>query len=274
MFNLGYSTFATKNYDPFEMITMVRSIGYTHLEICLSDGWPTSPDNFSLTEQKKLSNICNSLGFANPGFFGNIDVCNLDDKDEMKKTLLKFNMARTISSSSKEIIISTTIGHNAPRWDSGKNLIADALVKLSDIAKDNNVIIALEAHAGTDFETPEKAVWIMEQTNHSNIRLDLDISHFYVEGSDVDHSVDLCAPYAAMVHIKDGEKVDGEVKYCLTGDGTINIETFLLALSRNNITHLPVFAEVSVQQSSKRDYDPRFTAEFCYNSLMKAINKL
>ena len=77
MFNLGYSTFATKNYDPFEMITMVRSIGYTHLEICLSDGWPTSPDNFSLTEQKKLANICNSLGFANPGFFVNIDVCNL-----------------------------------------------------------------------------------------------------------------------------------------------------------------------------------------------------
>ena len=154
MFNLGYSTFATKNYDPFEMITMVRSIGYTHLEICLSDGWPTSPDNFSLTEQKKLSNICNSLGFANPGFFGNIDVCNLNDKDEMKKTLLKFNMAKTISSSSKEIIISTTIGRNAPRWDSDKNLIADALVKLSDIAKDNNVIIALEAHAGTDFETP------------------------------------------------------------------------------------------------------------------------
>ena len=141
---------------------------------------------------------------------------------------------------------------------------------LADIAAENDITIAIEAHAGTDFETPQKAVWMMEQSQHTNLKLDLDISHFVVEGAELVHSVDLTAEYSVMVHIKDGEKIDGQVQFCLPGDGEIDIPHFMTVLRSNGLEHMPMFAEVSGQQSREADYSPRGAAEFCYNALNNA----
>jgi sugar phosphate isomerase/epimerase len=102
------------------------------------------------------------------------------------------------------------------------------------------------------------------------LKLDLDISHFVVEGSELVHSVDLCAPHSAMVHIKDGEKIDGRIQFCLPGDGGIDIPRFMTALRANGLEDMPVFAEVSQMQSREDDYRPREVAEFCYNALDQA----
>ena len=84
------------------------------------------------------------------------------------------------------------------------------------------------------------------------------------------HSVDLTAEYSAMVHIKDGEKIDGQVQFCLPGKGGIDIPGFMIALKANGLEELPVFAEVSVMQSREPDYSPRGAAEFCYSALDSA----
>ncbi len=265
---LGYSTYALSMLDPFEALPLIRDIGYEAIEIAAGDIWPTSPEKFSPPDQIRLAALSRSLGFPSPILFGNIDVCALED--EMDKTLAKLRMAGRMHYDDTPIQITTTAGHSAPPWESGKERIRDSFLKLADLAADHKAIIAIEPHAGTDFETPEKAVWMMEQTQHPNLKLDLDISHFYVEGAEVAHSVDLCAPHATMVHIKDGEKVGGEVRYCLTGDGTIDIPLFLQSLKTNGLGELPVFAEVSVQQSLQPDYDPWTTAKFCYDALRDA----
>lgn len=44
----------------------------------------------------------------------------------------------------------------------------------------------------------------MQQTDHSHLRLNFDYSHFFVQGMDLQHCVDLCLPYAAHIHVKDG----------------------------------------------------------------------
>ena len=114
----------------------------------------------------------------------------------------------------------------------------------------------------------------MEETAHPNLTLDLDRSHLVVEGSEMAHSVKLSAPYSAMVHIKDGVKIDGRIEYCLPGDGDIDVTGFFSALRANGLENTPVFAEVSVQQSREDDYDPRGAAEFCYDALNGARTAL
>ena len=269
-FRLGYSTYALSRVDPFEALPKIRETGYDDVEICMGDDWPTAPHKFPVAEQRKLRALSESLGFPSPIFFGGIDVCTDDWDAGREKTLAKFAMATELHYDGSPILMTTTAGHSAPPWDSGQQQIRDAVVRLADFAGEHNVVIAIEAHAGTDFETPEKAVWMMEQTRHPNLKLDLDVSHFHVEGSDVGHSIDLCAPHAAMVHIKDGRKVDGRVQYCLTGEGTIDVEAFVRSLKSNGLERLPIFAEVSVQQSRQPDYDPWQTARFCYDALDKA----
>jgi sugar phosphate isomerase/epimerase len=271
-FELGYSTYALKMMDPFEALPMIKDVGYTALEIALADDWPTAPHKFSPEKRGDLAWLIRDLGFSSPLIFGLIDVCAPDDaRDaELEKTLAKFAMAAELHFDDSPILMTTTAGHSAPAWDTGKEQIRDRFAELADLAADHNVVIAIEAHAGTDFETPEKAVWMMEQTQHPNLKLDLDVSHFHVEGSDVGYSVDLCAPQAAMVHVKDGEKVDAKVQYSLPGAGSIDLRALMASLKANNLEHLPVFAEVSVQQSGALGYEPRAVAEFTYAALDEA----
>ncbi|NQW18638.1 MAG: sugar phosphate isomerase/epimerase [Chloroflexi bacterium] len=273
-FELGYSTYALKMMDPFEALPMIREVGYEALEIALGDDWPTAPHKFSSEKRGDLAWLTRDLGFPSPIFFGLIDVCapEASRAAEREKTLAKFAMAHELHEGDSPILMTTTAGHSAPAWDTDKEQIRDRFVELADLAGEHNVLIAIEAHAGTDFETPEKAVWMMKQTQHPNLKLDLDISHFHVEGSAVGHSVDLCAPHAAMVHVKDGEKVDGKVQYSLPGAGSIDLTAFVASLKANNLEHLPVFAEVSVQQSGAPGYEPRATAEFTYAALDAARN--
>ncbi len=271
-FRLGYSTYALKMVEPFEALRLISDVGYEALEVCLSDNWPTSPLLFSTTQQKDLGKLAQDLGFSSPILFGNIDVCapSSDRAAMIELTKKKFEMAHRLHFDDSPVLVTTIPGHSAPAWDSGKEQIRDAFLRLADLAAETDIVVAIEAHAGTDFETPEKAVWMMEQTKHPNLKLDLDISHFVVEGSELAHSVELCAPYSAMVHIKDGVKTDEGVKFCLPGDGGIDVTAFLSTLRTNGLEGQPVFAEVSVQQSFADDYNPRGAAEFCYNALNDA----
>jgi sugar phosphate isomerase/epimerase len=262
--------------DPFDAVRLIKDVGYDALEVCAAEGWPSAPDHFTASQQSELGKLSQDLGFSSPILFALIDVCapQSDRMEMLELTKKKFEMIQRMHYDDSRMLITTTPGHSAPPWESGKEQIRDAFLSLADMAAENDIIVAIEAHAGTDFEAPEKAVWMMEQTKHPNLKLDLDISHFVVEGSEMVHSVDLCAPHSAMVHIKDGEKVDGQVEFCLPGDGGIDIPGFLTALRANGLEDMPVFAEVSVQQSREADYSPRGAAEFCYNALDKAGNSI
>ncbi len=275
-FKIGYSTYALKRMDPFSAVKMIKDCGYEYLEICLSESWPTSPISFNNNEQDSLRNFVLDLGFPSPVFFGNIDVCaSKQERPSMiELTKKKFEMAHRLHYDETPVIITTTPGHSSPSWNEGKNQIRDSFLRLADLAAQNDLIIAIEAHAGTDFETPEKAVWLMNETRHPNLKLDMDISHFVVEGNEMVHSVDICAPYASMVHIKDGDKTDDNVRFCLPGEGNINVETFLRTLRKNKLENIPVFAEVSLQISSQVSYEPRAVADFCFKSLDDARNTL
>ena len=258
-----------KRVDPFEALPRTRELGYEAIEICVKEEWPTDPAVFGASEQERLAVAARELGYPSPILFGAIEVCAGGDAlaAMLADARAKFEMANRLHYDDTPVMVTTTAGHSAPPWDTDKEQIRDAFLRLSDLAEEYGVIIAIEAHAGTDFETPEKAVWMMEQTKRSNLKLDLDISHFYVEGADIEHTVYHCAPHSVMVHIKDGEKVDGKVQYCLTGAGTIDIPLFLTALRRNGLEEMPVYAEVSFHQSAQPDYDPWWTAQFCYDAL-------
>ena len=68
----------------------------------------------------------------------------------------------------------------------------------------------------------------------------------------------------------DGEKIDDEVQFCLTGAGAMDITAFLGALRKNGLEHMPVFVEVSRHQSSQPDYVPEAAAAFCFEALDNA----
>ena len=187
---------------------------------------------------------------------------------------MKFDMANVLNNTSSKPILTSTLGNSAPNWESGKNAICEELFRVGELAYQNGIFLAIEPHAGTDFESPEKALWLIRNVNHENISLDLDISHFVVEGHNMSKCFDFCAQISSVIHIKDGYKVNNQIHYCLTGDGQINVEKFFMLIKNHQLEKFPVFSEVSLQQSLLDIYDPEVVAKYCFNVLDKAKNNI
>ena len=144
------------------------------------------------------------------------------------------------------------------------------MLELADIAREHGVILAAEPHVGGALDSPEKAVWLMERTDHPALRINFDISHFHVQGMDLRNSVDLCLPHAVHIHVKDGY-IDGEGKvvFQLPGEGSLELGEYFRLLAEHG-TDIPVTAEVSAMIWKLPDYAPWDAAERCHAALAEA----
>ena len=271
---LGYSNYAMQMVDVFEALPRLRSIGYEAMEICVRDGWQTEAAAFDGPSRQRLVSLTRELGFPPPPLMDGMEVCI--QGDERKAMLARaagtFSMARDVNFGDGPLPVTTTLGSPLLEWESGRELIRDSLVELADLAAQYDSIVAIEPHAGSLFDTPEKAVWLMEQTDHDNLKLNFDISHFVAQGIDMRHSVELCVPYAVHTHVKDGYTKDGNVRYQMAGEGDLDWTKYMTVVQEADLKP-PVYVEVSRQQSTLADYDPWHAAEFCYETLDRARRK-
>ena len=203
---LGYSTYAMQRLDIFEALPRTRSIGYDALEIAVGDDWPTAPRKLDAAARQKLVNLLKGLGFPPPALFGPVPTCAQGDaRQAMLGHFVEIcTLARDLNFGSEPAVVTSTLSGRQLDWDTEKETVAKDLLELADLAAGANTILAIEPHVGGAFETPKKAAWLMQQTHHSHLRLNFDYSHFFVQGMDLQHCVDLCLPYAAHIHVKDG----------------------------------------------------------------------
>lgn len=293
---LGYSTFAMPKIDAFKAISMVSSIGYDAIEFCVmdrpitpaGDTWKTNLNALS-NSWKDVRNSTQSEGLIAPVLFDLFSVCAepSNRKEAMDRVKRTCELAGNLNYDREHGLIVTQLGRPEPplSWSlstlliNQKARVVDGLNEVGDIASQFNVVIGIEAHINQLIDTPEKVVWAITEANHDNIKVDFDISHFVCQGIDLQHSVDLCAPHTALIHVKDGYMLDdptiepvnnNNVVFQLPGEGNLNLTEYLDSLTEANLTHLPVFAEVSMQLSRTANYDELKTATDCYNYLNNA----
>jgi|TARA_B100002003_G_C14130761_1_gene543883 sugar phosphate isomerase/epimerase len=293
---LGYSTFAMPKVDAFKAISMVSSIGYDAIEFCVmdqpitssGDTWQTNL-NAVTKSWKEIKNLAQSEGLMAPVLFDLFSVCAETSNrgkamDRVKRTC---ELAANLNYDRDHGLVVTQLGKPEPELSWGistllknqKIPVIDGLNEVGDIASQFNVVIGIEAHINQLIDTPEKVVWAITQTNHNSIKIDFDISHFICQGIDLQHSVDLCAPHTALIHVKDGYMLDdpsiepvnnNNVVFQLPGEGNLDLTQYLDSITEAGLTHLPVFAEVSMQLSRLKNYDELKTAVDCYKYLSQA----
>ena len=265
---LGYGTYAMKSLDVFEAIPRIHDLGYEALEICVREGWPTSPDRIGKPERARLAAALQGAGFPSPPLMDEISVCSIGgDRTAMLQAAgATFELAGDLKFDAAPAVVTTTLGSPQPDWSTSKWQIRDAFLEIADLAGEYDVIVAAEPHAGGEFETPEKAQWLMEQTDHDHLKLNFDISHFVAQGIGLQRSVDLCAPHTVHTHIKDGYMENGHVHYQLPGDGDLDLVDYFKAVHAAGIG-LPIYVEVSRQISELEGYDPWLPADQCFSAL-------
>ena len=265
---LAYSTYAMQKIDPFDAIAGVAQIGYDALELNVGDAWPTAPDKLDADARKRLREALQSAGFPSPVLMHLFGPCAHDGDVEDKIRVLAetCRLAGDLHFDDRPKVVTTTLGNRPGAWDETRDAFADALQPYAQVAEDHGVILALEAHAGQEFDTPEKAVWLVAAVDRSSVRLNFDHSHFHVIGLEIEHCVELCAPYAVHTHLKDGRMVDGKVRYSLPGDGDLDLVRYFRAVSGAGID-VPITVEVTGQIWTRDDYDPWATARVCFESM-------
>ena len=251
---LGYSTYAMRGIELYGALPRLRAIGYRAVEIMGAAGWATAPAMLDREARARLAGTIRDLGLDLSAVMAMMPVC---EEGERRRAVLKefravCGLARDLCRDAGPAVVSSPLGGRQPPWQEGRERIAAGLVEFADVAREHGVVLAAEPHVGSALDTPEKAVWLMERTDHPSLRLNFDVSHFHVQGMGLRHCVDLCLPHAAHVHVKDGYRDDG---------GTVVVERGAA---------IPVTAEVSAMIWKRSDYDPWAAAERSYAALAEA----
>lgn len=271
MLKLGYSNYGMKEFDVFQTLPRLRSIGYEANEICVRDGWQTAAHHFDKGARRRLVLEYQRLGFPPPPLMEALEVSATGPERAamLERARESFTMARDLNFGDSPAVVTTTVGALKRPWNDILNDVLTAFIELADVASSFNVVVAIEAHAGSELNTPEKVVWLVERARHDHLKLNFDISHFVVQGIPVQRCVDLCLPHTVHTHVKDGRMVDGRVRYQLPGEGNMDLVHYLRAVTRAGLIP-PVFVEVSRQISEAKGFDAWHAAEFCYRALDRA----
>ena len=271
---LAYSTYALQKIDPFDAIAGVEEIGYEALELAVGDDWPTSPAKLDADTRKRLRDALQASGFPTPVLMHLFGPCgHEEDLDDQLRILAdSCRLAGDLSLDDRPKVVTTTLGKRPGAWDENRDGFAADLVPYAQVAEDHGVFLALEAHGGQAFDSPEKAVWLVEAVNRPSVRLNFDHSHFHVQGMGIEHCTQLMAPYTVHTHLKDGYKEDGRVRFQLPGEGDLDLERYFRAVAAAGI-EVPMTVEVSGQIWTPDDYDPWATARRCYESMRTGMEK-
>lgn len=268
---LAYSNYAMKDLDIFEVLPRLKDIGYDAMEIAVRRGWQTSADNLDGASRRRLVKVFQSCDFPPPPLMDELGTCisGIMWDETVNRFKSSCALARDLNFSDQPSVLTTTLGSCPSPWEQVREEVREGLLRLADIAEKHRVIMALEPHYGHEFDTPEKAVWMMEKTQHEWLKLNFDVSHFIPQGLDLNHCVSLCAPYSVHAHIKDGVVENGKIRYLLPGEGNIDLIEYIVAM-RNAGFQAPLTVEVSGMIWMLPDYDPWKTARDCYRLLDEA----
>lgn len=273
---LTYSTYGMQKLDIFDALPRLRDMGYEGIEIAATPGWPTEPARLDAGARQRLAGLLGELDFGTPPIMALLNPCVEGEgrAAQLAQFEATFDLARDLRIDDATPVVTTTLGHPKPAWDGGRERIADLVCEVADLAASRGVVVALEPHAGHDFETPEKAAWLMQRADHPHLGLNFDYSHFWVEGMDLEHCIELNLPYAVHNHIKDGYlDEEGRIVYLLPGDGKLDLAVYLQAMHKAGWEGV-ICPEVTGQIWKLDDYDPWATARFCYDALDRARRTL
>jgi inosose dehydratase len=262
---LAYGTYALQRIEPIAAVAGVKEIGYDAIEVNCGEQWPTAPEKLDSDARGRLRDAIQSAGFPSPPLMNILGLCAHDEDVDKKLRLLEGScrLAGDLSVDERPKVLTTTLGDRGGIWDETRGDLVQALQPYIRVAEDHGVILALEAHAGQQFDSPDKCVWLMQAVDRPSVRVNFDHSHFHVNGLTIEYCARVMAPYTVHSHLKDGRIVDGEVRYLLPGDGELNLQRYFRAVSSAGID-VAITIEVTAQIWASAGYDPWATARVCY----------
>ena len=271
---IAYCTWGMMKVDIEEALPAIARIGYKAIELAVTPGWPTDLYTLDTTRRKRIVQLLGEHGLKLTAVAGHTSMCEDAEKNEanMRRLRDSIDLAVELAQQGEQPIMVSLIGGQMDAWDSRREVVAERVHNLGEYAAGHGAILAVEPHSGTSFDTPEKAIWLMQRVNHPAVRLNFDISHFDIIGIGIDECVPQMVPYSVYTHVKDQRGRYPHHEFLTPGAGPFDFVHYLQAMQRAGYTGC-IAAEVSVMVQRKPDYDPFADAALAYRTLVRAFQE-
>lgn len=286
---LGYNTWSTPMLSLEENIALLSRVGYDSIELTVCEGWPTDAMLASPGDGVRWRRMIDDAGLHLSSITGNVPVVVPDSEwaGPRERLLRSFDLAAEAQHEGQGLPVSlgalrppavgASIFGNAVAseeiYAETRSVIIDRFSELAEEAGKRGVRVALECHVAAIVTSPERALDVLGSVNSEHLGLNLDISHFDVQGMDIPDVVRRLAPHALVCEVKDEIGVHPDFEFLVPGEGDFDYAMFLRELAAVGYDGA-VSVEVSVlRQRGERPYDPVASCEAAYRVLAAAAEE-
>jgi sugar phosphate isomerase/epimerase len=271
---IAYGTYAMPMVPLEEALPGLARMGYDGVEICIgAEHIGAQVEAMDAGRRHNLRALLEDSKLGVPALFL-IGSAYTPDAAQHRKNM---DHVRACAQLARDLgmreppVIAIGIGGRRDDWDAIRADIVRVFQDYGELADQEDIIIAGEAHFGAAVDRSERAVWLFETVNHPRVRMHFDIVHMFLAGEDVACAVRTLLPYTAHTHVTDAIKHDdGSFELVLLGMGQIDGAAYVRAMAEGGWDDF-ITLEVSRMVWGREDYDPWQAAQWCYDALCRCF---
>ncbi len=267
---LEIGNYGMQNLEVDRALALIREIGYDGAELCLMPGWPSEPSRLDNAARRRIG----ESGFPVPSL---IDTLNtMAPGGELNQIPGRIRAAAELAhdlSPNDPPILQTVLGGKVGDWDKIKETMASRVSEWARIAGDNHIRLAVKAHAMNACDTPDKLIWLLDRVNHPALTAVYDYGHFQLANLSIEDTMKALLPRSAFITVKDSKMMDGQPRFLLPGDGSIDYARYFGTAKAMKWSGW-VLVEVTRQLQIEPGYQAETAARRSYRHLAPILARL
>lgn len=271
--SLSFSTWGMQKTPIDVAVRHCAALGFDGLELTVIPRWPTDAATMDAVKRKRVRALYDDHHLDLPGLSGNIPLLK-GDTDERARNMETFktylDLAAALQKPGERLSVSTTSAGQPGEWEAVKDELVDRFGNAATYAEQVGVIVGAEPHVSNALHTPEQAIWLVTQVNSPALGLHFDISHFNVQGLDMDATVAQLVPYTVHTHVKDERGIAPNHEFLIPGEGEMDYVRYLKDMDAAGWTE-QITVEISLMVQARPHFDALAAATQSYQVLASAF---
>lgn len=272
---LSYSTWGMPKLPIDTAVAHCAALGFDGLELTVIPGWSTDGATLDAAERRRIRTLYDDHRLALCGLCANTPLLD-PDPDAHARNMARFrsylDLAAELQHPGERLTVSTTSGGKPEDWDTLKDTLVERFGEFAEYAHRAGVILGMEPHVGAALHHPDQVIWLLEQIDSPALTIHFDISHFNVQGMDMNAVVAQLAPHSLHTHVKDERGLAPNHEFLIPGEGTMDYPGYLRGMKAAGYDgHIVV--EISIMVQNRPNYDPLTAAATSYEVLSQAFSE-
>jgi sugar phosphate isomerase/epimerase len=281
---LGYNTWSMPTLSFEDAVAHLGRLGFDSVEVTVSEGWPTDAMTIPRGSAAEWKRMADQAGVAITSMTANAPVIVEDAawRAARERLVRSMELAAELQAPGQRMPVSLTASRPSTgpvppmrsppnaQWEEDRGTIVERFGELAAAAARLGVRVALEPHVFTVVHTTDRALYVLDQVRSDALGLNLDISHFAVQGVPSADVVAALASRAIVSEVKDQRGRVPNFEFLIPGEGDFDYADFVREMAGAGYDG-SISVEISVFRQRLAGYDPREAARQSYAALSRAF---